>query len=181
MDESVIYREHPQLPGYLIGSNGSVWSTRRCARLRRLADKNAPRPTSIYRRPDGSRYCIVQLRAVANGKVRNYYVHRLVLEAFVGPCPPGMLACHNDGNTANNDVGNLRWDTIKNNQADKRKHGTQPLGERAGGAKLKEADIHTIRRLRKAGISQQEIGARLKVAQTTISKILRKLRWSHIP
>ncbi len=51
-------------------------------------------------------------------------VHRIVLEAFVGPCPAGMEGCHNDRNPANNVVSNLRWDTPSNNQLDRRRHGT---------------------------------------------------------
>lgn len=51
-------------------------------------------------------------------------VHRLVLEAWVGPCPDGCEGCHNDGDGANNVVSNLRWDTRRNNQLDRRRHGT---------------------------------------------------------
>lgn len=46
-------------------------------------------------------------------------VHRLVLEAFVGPCPDGMEACHNDDNPFNNHLRNLRWDTHQSNCADR--------------------------------------------------------------
>jgi hypothetical protein len=38
-------------------------------------------------------------------------VHRLVLAAFVGPCPPGMESQHRDGNLANNMLANLRYAT----------------------------------------------------------------------
>lgn len=51
-------------------------------------------------------------------------VHRLVLAAFVGPCPDGMLACHNNGDPSDNRLANLRWDTQSENMYDKRKHGT---------------------------------------------------------
>lgn len=51
-------------------------------------------------------------------------VHRLVLEAFVGPCPDGMEGCHNNGNRTDARLGNLRWDTHRNNQLDRRAHGT---------------------------------------------------------
>ena len=59
-----------------------------------------------------------------SGKHKTKTVHRLVLEAFVGPRPEGMEGCHNDGNTQNNKLENLRWDTRKNNHADSVKHGT---------------------------------------------------------
>lgn len=58
------------------------------------------------------------------GKIRRFFVHRLVLTAFVGPQPADTEACHNDGNPANNVVLNLRWDTKKANAQDRRAHGT---------------------------------------------------------
>jgi hypothetical protein len=51
-------------------------------------------------------------------------VHTLVLETFIGPCPPGLECCHNDGNPQNNRVSNLRWDTRVNNIQDMLDHGT---------------------------------------------------------
>ena len=58
------------------------------------------------------------------GRFLRRHIHRLVLEAFVGPCPEGMECCHNDGNPANNRVENLRWDTHSSNILDKQGHGT---------------------------------------------------------
>lgn len=46
-------------------------------------------------------------------------VHRLVLAAFAGDCPPGNEACHNDGNALNNRLSNLRWDTPQSNADDR--------------------------------------------------------------
>lgn len=51
-------------------------------------------------------------------------VHRLVLEAFVGPRPDGLECCHNDGDPTNNRVENLRWDTHASNITDTVNHGT---------------------------------------------------------
>lgn len=56
------------------------------------------------------------------GRSKRVYVHRVVLEAFVGPCPEGMETCHNNGNPADNHLENLRWDTHAANEADKRLH-----------------------------------------------------------
>ena len=59
-----------------------------------------------------------------NGGVRKkLLVHRLVLLTFRGPCPEGMEGCHGDGNTENNRLGNLRWDTKRGNWADRRNNG----------------------------------------------------------
>lgn len=51
-------------------------------------------------------------------------VHRIVLEAWVGPCPPGYEGCHNDGDRNNNHISNLRWDSRRNNALDAVRHGT---------------------------------------------------------
>lgn len=58
-----------------------------------------------------------------NAHKRRYIAH-LVLEAFVGPRPLGMDACHNDGDSLNDQLGNLRWDTKSSNMYDKQVHGT---------------------------------------------------------
>lgn len=51
-------------------------------------------------------------------------VHTLVLTAFVGPRPTGMEACHNNGDHTDNRLVNLRWDTRRENQRDRVRHGT---------------------------------------------------------
>lgn len=65
-----------------------------------------------------------------NGATKRQWVHRLVLSAFTGPCPPGMECCHNDGDPSNNRPENLRWDTRSSNARDKRVHGTDPNASR---------------------------------------------------
>jgi hypothetical protein len=50
-------------------------------------------------------------------------VHRLVLFAFVGPCPPGMQACHENDVAGDNRLVNLRWDTPAANVADAYRNG----------------------------------------------------------
>lgn len=61
-----------------------------------------------------------------NGTRRHVGIHRLVLAAFVGPCPEGMEGCHGDGDKENNAVSNLRWDTRSANTYDKIRHGKHP-------------------------------------------------------
>lgn len=52
------------------------------------------------------------------------YIHRLVLMAFVGPCPQGMECLHSDGNPTNNHLLNLRWASPSDNAYDRVRHGT---------------------------------------------------------
>lgn len=53
-------------------------------------------------------------------------IHRLILEAFVGPCPEGMEGCHWDDNPANNALSNLRWGTDSDNSFDSVRNGNHP-------------------------------------------------------
>lgn len=108
------------------------------------------------------------------------YVHRLVLEAFVGPAPKGTEACHNNGNRLDNRVENLRWDTRKNNHADKVAHGTAQRGERSGMSKLTTEQIRAIRTARSAGEGIVSLGRKYGVAHSHISRICLNKVWNHL-
>lgn len=58
-----------------------------------------------------------------DGIVKSQYVHRLVLEAFVGPCPDGMEACHWNDVADDNRLENLRWATRSSNRYDRVRNG----------------------------------------------------------
>lgn len=80
-----------------------------------------------------------------NGARRTRGVQYLVAEAFIGPRPPGMELCHNDGCKTNNALKNLRYDTPEGNQADKLLHDTHIRGERNKSSKLTEVQVLSIR------------------------------------
>ena len=61
-----------------------------------------------------------------DGREYTRLVHRLVLEAFVGPCPPGMQGLHWDDDPANNVVENLYWGTSSQNRKDSIRNGRHP-------------------------------------------------------
>lgn len=61
-----------------------------------------------------------------NGRTEHIYVHRLVLTAFVGPCPEGMEACHGNAVRDDNRLENLRWDTGSENIRDIVRAGNHP-------------------------------------------------------
>ena len=107
-------------------------------------------------------------------------VHRLVLNAFVGTCPEGMECCHYNGDASDNHLSNLRWDTPKNNQADKLRHGTHNKGSRNGQAKLTEGEVATIKQLLWAKVSQKKIADSFGVSRSAIMMIHNGQNWSHI-
>jgi hypothetical protein len=55
---------------------------------------------------------------------RTRHVHQLVLETFIGSCPPTMEVRHLDGDPKNNYLGNLVCGTRAENQQDAVRHGT---------------------------------------------------------
>ena len=58
-----------------------------------------------------------------DGRARSIDVHRLVAAAFIGPCPPGQLVRHLDGDGQNNTLANLAYGTPGDNELDKVRHG----------------------------------------------------------
>jgi hypothetical protein len=108
-------------------------------------------------------------------------VHRLVLEAFRGPCPAGQQCRHLDGNPANNRLDNLAWGTPKQDAADKIIHGTIARGERHGRAKLTDNDVRVIRRILADGGSQSLAARWFAVSKGTIQDIARGKNWRWLP
>ncbi|WP_396902488.1 HNH endonuclease [Mycolicibacterium sp.] len=62
-----------------------------------------------------TRHLRATVRLRKAGRRSRFGVGSLVLSAFVGPRPEGLVCCHNDGNAANNSLTNLRWDTQQKN------------------------------------------------------------------
>lgn len=178
-DSTVEYRPITDFPAYCVGNDGSVWSrwqrvgSYHCGSHHVLGDK-------WVRLKAGSKksgHCCVLLHP---GAVE-CLVHRLVLEAFVGPCPDGMEACHDpDPNPANNASTNLRWDTHKNNIADAMRQGRMNCGEQRHCAKLTAEAVREIRQKRAAGVKARVLGKQYGVDRNTILSIVTRRTWKHI-
>ncbi len=177
-NDSVQYREIEGYSGYRIGSDGTVWS-----RWKRGGEKDRGF-VAVWRQLTpvkiGKGYLAINLSKEERNRTLRY-IHRLVLTAFVGPCPEGMQCCHNDGNRINNRLENLRWDTRKNNEADKVAHGTLAKGEGHGQAKLTAEQVIAIRTAYTiGGITKSELGARYGVSRSLIRFIVRREIWQHV-
>lgn len=149
---AIEYRDVPEIPGYRIGSDGSVWSRRahktygnKGGNVSCMSDawhQVKPRQTDVYG------YLSVSVKL--EGKRITRRVHRLVLCAFVGSPPSPESHCrHLDGNPRNNRVENLVWGTGIENAKDKVLHGTQPYGEAVHTARLTQKQVRVIRELRR--------------------------------
>lgn len=102
-------------------------------------------------------------------------VHLLVLEAFVGPCPPGLEALHGIGGAHDNRPVNLAWGTKAQNEADKVRDGTSNRGR---SALLTAADVVAIRASGAPGV---ELAIRYGVSQQAICDIRKRRNWRHVP
>lgn len=161
-------------PGYRICDGGLAWT---CRSNRGTTDASW-RPLKP-RNPNRDGHIPICL-SLGGGKYRKTFVHTLVLEAFVGPRPPGLQCCHNDGNPANNFVSNLRWGTQESNAADSIKHGVQVRGIRHGMAKLDEQKVVNIFRLYQEGFSSREIAKIQMISNTNVKYVLRRKIWKHV-
>lgn len=123
-ERQVEYREIPGHPGYRAGDDGSIWSEWQ------QQGKDWHRSGQWHQRRQWTNRRGYRMVCFSRGA--NRFVHRLVLFAFVGPRPPGMLCRHLDGNPSNNRLENLCWGTGQENEADKERHGRTARGDRHG-------------------------------------------------
>lgn len=152
-------------PGWEVSDHGRVRSVRVGA------------PRILRPAPDKKGYLHLSYRA-AGGQV-GFTVHRLVLEAFVGPCPPEHEASHLNGDPRDNRLANLAWESRPQNNRRKREHGTAPLGEANPAARFTTEQVRAIREV--GGALPQRLIARLcGTSQPVISDILGGKTWSHL-
>ena len=124
----------------------------------------------------GSRgYPVVNL--TKPGSRRQLFLHKVILEAFTGGRPEGMECCHNNGDTSDARLENLRWDTRSGNHKDKRKHGTWQVGERANNVKLTNEIVLAIRR---RGLTASQARREYGLSKTNASRIVKGVTWRHL-
>lgn len=172
MDHGLELRAIPGCLGYLACEDGTIWSRWKPAgRGYGFCISSDMRKLNPQRRQcDGrARYTV----RTTSGKYIRRYGSYFVLNAFVGPRPHGMEACHGDGNCLNDSANNLRWDTPTANKADMLIHGTRLSGERSGMAKLLDSDIPKILSLYAGGESTKSIAEKFGVTSNRIYQIVR--------
>ncbi len=115
-------------------------------------------------------------------KIVKRKIHRLVLEAFIGPCPVNYEGCHNDGNSLNNKLENLRWGTRESNFEDQKIHGSliAVRGSDHGQAKLTEEKVKELKCKYLLGMKQVELAEYYGVSDATVSDILSRRIWKHV-
>lgn len=160
-------------PGYAVGSDGSFWSRQ----------NNRWGLTNKWSRLTGTNnkgYIAVTL--CSDGMQRPALLHRLVLEAFDGPCPDGLETRHfPDRDRRNNNLSNISYGTGIQNWEDRYVHGTDQCGEKNHQAKLNAESVVRIRELYATGMYlHKEIAKMFGVTRKAICLITCGKRWRHI-
>jgi hypothetical protein len=178
MTESVVeYRAVVDFPGYRVGNDGSVWTCWRTCRSGSAMTSNWKRLKALIHKRRG--YLYVNLSR--DGGYKSNRIHRLVLRAFVGPCPDGMECRHLDGDPKNNLLTNLAWGTQKENREDCAAHEHYQKGEKHSQAKLTAEQVLDVRRRYAAGgVFLRELAEELGVSLTGIHAIIQRRNWTHI-
>jgi len=176
MNQQVEYRDIDGHPGYQVGNDGSVWRTRNLRTGKTRKEVHFTINDKGYRR-----VCLTR----PGGKRQWWFSHRLVLWAFVGPCPRNCETRHLDGNPANNAVDNLAWGTRQENLEDKKRHGTyfgrgRAFGEKNGSAKLTENIVREIRKMHADGIRRKDIAAAFRIHRSTVLDVTTGRYWGWV-
>jgi hypothetical protein len=157
--EKVEYRDVPGFPGYCVGSDGGLWSCRlKGSKAGRLADEwHRISPTSTGR------------VLLSNGKDlrRVFLIARLILTAFAGPAPPGMVACYRNRDKTDLRPSNLYW-------------GERSSLPNVGKAKLTRKQADEIRRAIESGQPAVRVAARYGVHRSLVYRICNGQVRNHI-
>jgi hypothetical protein len=111
-----------------------------------------------------------------------FFVHRLVLLAFVGPPPfDGAVVNHLDGDKRNNKLENLAWCSVTENNRHAVKLGLKTRfaslsGEKNGRAILTRRQVELIREL-DGVVGQRTIAELLGVSKSLIQRIRQHKLW----
>jgi hypothetical protein len=104
-------------------------------------------------------------------------VHRLVAEAFLGPCPMGWEVNHRNLDKGDNRPANLQYVTRSFNQLHRAFEGVG-RGSANGSARLDEEQVRAIRRRHADGEGYKRLGAAYGVSWGTIRSIIKRRNWA---
>lgn len=116
-----------------------------------------------------------------NGKkAERKFVHRIVLEAFVGSCPVAHEADHIDNNPSNNRLDNLHYVTRKENHARKKLFGTNQEGSTHSQSKYDESQVAEIRQRKRNGETLPSIARTMGLGFNTVHRLIYSGAWRHV-
>lgn len=179
----VEYRDIAGFEGYRVGSDGTVWTCRKQRSLGRGGGSRAYLSSTwrLKKTYVNRKRLQVVVALGRDGQAFTRIVARLVLEAFVGPCPEGMECLHGPSGRLDNSLHNLKWGTHQGNAHDTLRDGTRLLGQKNPCAKLTDELVREIRRIWAAERTDQtELAKRYGVSREIINHVIRRKTWKHV-
>lgn len=113
-------------------------------------------------------------------KRKKMLAHRVSYELFVGPIPEGLVVRHRNDTPLDVNPRNLILGTQRQNMQDKIDRSRQARGVNLPQHKLTELDVVSIRDAW-PGISQRELARRYGVCGPTVSNVVNRRTWKHVP
>jgi hypothetical protein len=162
----VQWREIAGFTAYEISDHGDV--RRGSVVKKQMADRKGYRWVSLW----------------IGGKSRTRYIAPMVAAAFIGPRLEGQQVRHKNGINDDNRPANLEYGTRSENELDKRRHGTAPIGENHPAAKLTQKQVLEIRaRYTKNSRSSgcNALGKEYGITGHMVYRIVHRLAWDHLP
>lgn len=176
MAEEEIWKPVPGFEGYEVSDLGRARSVDRIVSHRESAGSTKALRGRILK-PQRNRGGF-HVNPCVGGKQKQVSVHVLVMRAFCGnPPDPGLDVCHNDGDSSNNKLSNLRYDTRKGNLADRWRHGTMNVGQMNGTNKLTVDQVREIR-MRMDGL--KSIARDYGVSSGTVWAVRTRRAWAWV-
>lgn len=113
---------------------------------------------------------------------KSYIAHRITYSLTIGKIPKGLCVCHHCDCPPCCNPKHLWIGTHEDNMDDKRrkKRGRCRRGEQHYKARLKEEDVHAIRRALKQGVYIHTLASIYGVGLSTIGCIKYGLSWRHL-
>lgn len=171
------------VPGY-----EGLYEVSDCGNVRRLAGAFRLKPDPLVFKPQTSKQGYLYVRLWRGGRGKFHLIHRLVLAAFVGPCPEGHNVNHRDGVKAHNVLANLEYVTFSANTRHAMETGllnqSEKLrGERSSSAKITEETAIKIKaHLAEARLTAPAIASLFHGATAQIVHQIKQGRtWRHLP
>lgn len=169
---------------YEVSDAGRVRSLGRAYRMRNSHKPevimDCLKPARILKpslKPSG--YCQVMLYGLDKSKWQPQ-VHRLVLEAFVGPAPEGMECNHINRQPYDNRLCNLEWVTHKENMRHDRRDLGATKGEMHHKAKLTQEKVKQLRQAKAAGESVKALAQQFGVSTVAAYNAVNRKTWRHV-
>jgi hypothetical protein len=108
---------------------------------------------------------------------KSVYVHRFVCEKAYGAPFEGAHAAHDCGNHRCVNPHHLRWSTVKDNHADKVRHGTDNRGEKHYRARVTADQVREIRKRLADGMTQKAVAEAFDIHPESVGSIHRGDSW----